>query len=215
MRAITDIGQAEIKVNGRVYFLSPSFLAMTRIGRPNEIVTSLVQVNGGHYPNHSISDKALRIKVIAICYARMVSAAVRILRACCEDDITDVIGHYDIMTSGRVRMREGLIPCDDVIWLARDLIKHGVLGDQKNDGDEEVAGEFSNKFDARAFVYLAVAHIGMSEEEAWNMTMTSFRAAFAAKFPKPDKPKIPSKNDYDKAMVWADAVSKRDAARKK
>ena len=56
MKAITDIGQAVIRAAGKEIFLNPSFLAMSRIGTPEQIVDAFVKVHAGHYPKHRISD---------------------------------------------------------------------------------------------------------------------------------------------------------------
>lgn len=213
MAAITDIGQAEIKLVGHTYFLNPSFLAMTRIGTPEEVVTAMVHVHGGHYPQHEIRNELLLRDTRAVCFARMVKAAALIVQSCCEEDISHLVGGYAYTPRGKLVMKKGFMPLEDVLTLARHLIKHGVMGDQDN---EDVAkdGEYTNRFDARSFVYLAVAHLGMSENEAWNMTMTSFRAAMEAKYPPPPKAKIPSQKKYEEAMDWADQLMQRDNNRK-
>ncbi|WP_265349505.1 DUF6246 family protein, partial [Enterobacter hormaechei] len=55
MKAITDIGQAVIRAGGKEIFLNPSFLAMSRIGTPEQIVDAFVKVHAGHYPKHRIA----------------------------------------------------------------------------------------------------------------------------------------------------------------
>lgn len=52
---------------------------------------------------------------------------------------------------------------------------------------------------------MAVAHLGMSEADAWNMLMTAFQEAMETKFPTNDK-EIISQYDYDSAMAYADSV---------
>ncbi|HED3824243.1 TPA: hypothetical protein R4200_004746, partial [Enterobacter hormaechei subsp. oharae] len=56
-------------------------------------------------------------------------------------------------------------------------------------------------------------HLGMSEADAWNMTMTSFRAAMNAKFPQKDKGKVPTQEKYDEVMDWAEQMLAMDAQR--
>ncbi|HAU6533224.1 TPA: hypothetical protein JEK82_003786, partial [Salmonella enterica] len=96
---------------------------------------------------------------------------------------------------------------------ARHLILHGVMGDQPPEEFEGKKGEYSDKFDVRSFVYTAVAHLGMSESDAWNMTMTSFRAAMNAKFPQKEKAKVPTQEKYDEVMDWAEQMLAIDAQR--
>ena len=65
------------------------------------------------------------------------------------------------------------------------------------------------------FVYSAVAHLGLSESEAWNMTMTGYRAAVRAKTPPEarNKQKRPNvlldKKAYDDGMNGAMEILKR------
>jgi hypothetical protein len=117
----------------------------------------------------------------------MAAAAANVVRHCSEGDIAEIIGSYSVTTAGRLLFKPGSLPVEDVIQLARHLILHGVMGDQPPEEFERKKGEYSDKFDVRSFVYTAVAHLGMSEADAWNMTMTSFRAAMNAKFPQKDK----------------------------
>lgn len=213
MQAITDIGQAEIRAGGRRIFLNPSFLAMSRIGAPEEIVEAFVTVHGGHYPDHMISNVDVMRSVQARCYADMVATAAKVVQAACDDDITRIIGAYSVTAKGKLSYRPGLLPVTHVIQLARHLIRHGVVGDQPQEAVSKGEGEYSGKFDARSFVYMTVAHLGMSESDAWNMTMTSFRAAMNAKYPQKEAAKIPTEQHYDEAMDWAEKMFALDAQR--
>ncbi|WP_312209793.1 DUF6246 family protein [Pseudescherichia sp.] len=213
MQVITDIGQAVIRAGGREIFLNPSFLAMSRIGAPEEIVRLFVTVHAGHYPTHRISEPAIMRDVLARCFAEMAAAAARVVTACCTENISQLIGVYIITAKGKLSYRPGRLAVHDVIELARHLIRHGVMGDQPPEQLKGRNNEYSNKFDARSFVYTAVAHLGMSEADAWNMTMTSFRAAMNAKFPTQEKDKIPTEEAYDEVMDWADKMVEIDRQR--
>lgn len=213
MQAITDIGQAVIRAGGREIFLNPSFLAISRLGSPEEIVEIFVTVHAGHYPQHRISDKAVMKGVLAHCVAEMAVAAAAVVQACAGEKLKDVIGSFAVTSKGKLSYRPGAIPFSDVLELARHLIRHGVMGDQPPEEFAEKKGEYSSRFDARSFVYTAVAHLGMSEADAWNMTMTSFRAAMNAKYPPKEKAKIPTQKKYDEAMDWAEKMLARDAQR--
>lgn len=214
MQVITDIGQAVIRAGGREIFLNPSFLAMSRIGAPENIVRLFVTVHAGHYPTHRISEPTIMRDVLARCFAEMAAAAARVVTACSTENISQLIGTYKVTTKGKLFYRPGLLPVADVIELARHLIRHGVMGDQPPEQLKDQKSEYSSKFDARSFVYTAVAHLGMSEADAWNMTMTSFRAAMNAKFPVKEKDKIPTEEAYDEVMDWADKMVELDALRK-
>lgn len=213
MQAITDIGQAEIRAGGRRIFLNPSFLAMSRIGSPEEIVTAFVTVHGGHYPEHRISDAEVMRSIQARCFADMVVTAAKVVQAASDDDLRQMIGVCSVTAKGKLSYRPGLLPVSHIIQLARHLILHGVMGDQPPEEFESKKGEYSDKFDVRSFVYTAVAHLGMSEADAWNMTMTSFRAAMNAKFPQKEKARVPTQEKYDEVMDWAEQMLAIDAQR--
>ncbi|EAA1884678.1 hypothetical protein NCQ93_003896 [Salmonella enterica] len=213
MKAITDIGQAVIRAGDKEVFLNPSFLAMSRIGTPELIVDVFVKVHAGHYPKHKISDTQILKAVNALCFAEMASAAWRVVRNCSDGDVTALIGSCSVSASGRLLYRPGVIPVEDIIQLARHLMLHGVMGDQPPEEFESKKGEYSDKFNVRSFVYTAVAHLGMSESDAWNMTMTSFRAAMNAKFPQKEKAKVPTQEKYDEVMDWAEQMLAIDAQR--
>lgn len=213
MKAITDIGQAVIRAAGKEIFLNPSFLAMSRIGTPEQIVDAFVKVHAGHYPKHRIADIQTLKAANARCFAEMAAAAANVVRHCSEGDIAEIIGSYSVTTAGRLLFKPGSLPVEDVIQLARHLILHGVMGDQPPEDFEGKKGEYSDKFDVRSFVYTAVAHLGMSESDAWNMTMTSFRAAMNAKFPQKEKARVPTQEKYDEVMDWAEQMLAMDAQR--
>lgn len=211
MEPITEIGQAVVHLQGKDLFFNPSFLAMTRIGSPEEIIDYFVKVHGGHYPQNIPSNPHILKIVQSTVYGKdVLSAAVIIAQACCEEDIGYLVGGYKFTSRGKLVYQKGFMPITDVITLSQHLIKHGVVGEQMEPSGES-DGEYSTRFDAKSFVYSAVAHLGMSEIDAWNMTMTSFTSAIKAKFPQKEKPKIPSQQDYDDTMNWADQILKRDA----
>lgn len=213
MKVITDIGQAVIRAGSKEIFLNPSFLAMSRIGSQEQIVDAFVKVHAGHYPKHRIADIQILKAVNARCFAEMAASAASIVRHCADGDMAEAIGSYTVTASGRLRYKPGFVPIDDIIQLARHLILHGVMGDQLPEEFEGKKGEYSDKFDVRSFVYIAVAHLGMSEREAWDMTMTSFRAAMSARFPQKEKTRIPTQEKYDEVMGWAEQMLAIDAQR--
>lgn len=77
------------------------------------------------------------------------------------------------------------LPQQNIVTLAQLMLLHGVIDDQTPAlGDGK--GEYSPRFDARSWIYLVFAHLGVGEPEAWGMMM-GLRAARAAKYPKDKK----------------------------
>ncbi|EMM0110664.1 DUF6246 family protein [Providencia rettgeri] len=213
MQVLTDVGQFTAVVDGKSYCFTPSFSAMARLAKDSltRLTDVFVTIHGGKFPKINNPDIAKQVE--PVCFARMAMACKEVMEVCCNENISNLIGSLSINRKGWLSYRAGYIELEDIIKLARHLMRHGIMGDQKPDEDEEPQGKFTNEFDPRVYVYLAVAHLGISEQEAWGMTMTGFRAAMEAKFPRSEKDKIPSNKRYEEAMDWADKIIMRDNAR--
>ena len=130
MQAITDIGQAEIRAGGRRIFLNPSFLAMSRIGTPEEIVTAFVTVHGGHYPEHRISDAEVMRSIQARCFADMVVTAAKVVQASGDDEHPERIGARAVTEKGNLPFRHGLLSVSQIIHVGGSLIRRETGGGQ-------------------------------------------------------------------------------------
>ena len=184
---ITDVGQFIIHVNEIGYLFTPSFLNMTKIGNPEEIVEIFSTVFG------EINNSNFK---------QVMQYVDKTLEACCETDCSVITGY--IKGEDKLINVEPAIPIEDKLTLAQHLLKHGLIGEiaPKKTNDDT---DYSNEFHAKKFVYLAVAHLGMREIDAWNMSMTAFQEAMEAKFPS-TKNDIVSQDEYDSAMSYADSV---------
>ena len=185
---ITDVGQFAVHINGEDFVFIPSFLNMTGIGTPTEIVEIFSIVFG-------VVDNVSEQLVIDVVN--------RVLTSCCDNDCSVITG-YLRGDDNKLTEVEGLLPIGDRIILAQHLLKHGLIGEAEPKSKKQ-DGDYSDEFHAKKFVYMAVAHLGMSEADAWNMSMTAFQEAMEAKFPTNDK-NIVSQQDYDLAMSYADSV---------
>lgn len=184
---ITDIGQFAIHINDATFIFTPSFLNMTKIGTPSEIVKTFSIIFGAE---DSVSEQFF------------IDLVDKVLTACCESDCSVITGYLEGNENKLVTV-DGLTIHDRVI-LAQHLLKHGLIGESQLKKKSDNA-DYSDEFHAKKFVYMAVAHLGMSEVDAWNMSMTAFQEAMEAKFPTNDK-EIISQDDYDSAMAYADSV---------
>lgn len=184
---ITDIGQFAIHINDTTLIFTPSFLNMTKIGTPSEIVKTFSIIFGAE---DSVSEQFF------------IDLVDKVLTACCESDCSVITGYLEGNENKLVTV-DGLTIQDRVI-LAQHLLKYGLIGESQLKKKSDNA-DYSDEFHAKKFVYMAVAHLGMSEVDAWNMSMTAFQEAMEAKFPTNDK-EIISQDDYDSAMAYADSV---------
>lgn len=188
---ITSIGEIGVVIDGKTIKLRPSLYAMTQIGEPDEIVRVYSSV---------MSEQA---------HAFQFDDALAVLYACSPDDVSDdAFGSYEPTKCG-LKLTPGSLPESHVIPLAQCLMKHGITGAHEplpRRADEEP--EFVKEFDALAHVSLAIAHLGMSSEQAWQMTMTELVGALRAKFPQTDAPgaSAPGIDEVEETLDWHDRV---------
>lgn len=190
MRVNTSIGEIGVSANGRDFLFRPSLFAMQRLDDP---VRAFVDI---HNPDRSKDAENKRFL-----------AAVEVLEACIDEDISDLVGsmspRYHGDSFAGFSWRCGLISFTDCIILAASLIRHGVIGVVQTETKRQDSS-YSSKFEPREIASLAMAHLGLSEEQAWNMTVTGFVLAMRAKFPDPKKEEEKKADEalkkYDKMM---------------
>lgn len=218
MTALTDIGEFSVsdsRDGGRDYLLRPSFEAMTRVGSPTEIVQAYAIIYG--------NDVARLIEVCTGILGRfpdwlspsfnraaekLLSTSMLILQACCDDDLTPMIGEWKGWRSCVV-YRPGQMPKSDIIVLARHLMQHGVVGKAKvRQLQRHETGGRTTEFKAFDYISAARSHFGMSRSEASQLTMTEFQMLLAAKYPDQ---KGFTREEYDKV---ADDYRAKQATRK-
>lgn len=204
MRVLTHIGEQGISVGDRHVLLRPSLLNMAKLGAPKEIVGVFADVCG--QPKLS-GNHWLDMPQIKQWKRRRFNAALDVLVCCSEEPIDWLVGYVN----ERGHYVKGALPLEDIVGLAFGLLKHGLMGDAIADTRTATKKDYTNEFNARDIVAAAMAHLGASEDEAWNMTMTSYIAAMRAKFPPPPDKKAPiTGEDFDRVNNW---LSKVNAAR--
>lgn len=192
MTPITEIGEMLISDTKNDYFFRPSFAAMTRIGSPAEIVEAYATLNGyevaqvvsmaqdayGKIPEWLI--KTLRKPVYG---RKILSAAMHVMQACCDDDITALVGEWRPGKRGIV-YRAGGMSVGEIILIAHTLIEHGVMGKAKvRKPQRSETNSYVNEFRAVEYINAARIHFGISRDEAERLTMTEFQLMINAKYP--------------------------------
>ncbi len=192
MRAITQIGEVGISFGDRDWLFRPSLAAISSIGSPKEIVEkfSILSTPPKHNPFWPVpAYRAWEREVMATAYD--------VLMACCDEDVTPLLGHMGSKWGSFV---PGAMPAQDMVHIARSLMRHGLVG-AKPEGRllKQPKEEYVPEFKAREFVAQAIAHLGLSSAEAWNLTMTEFSSAMQSKFGKPET--LPPTEEHDEAMA--------------
>lgn len=194
MQILTEIGEVCIHA-GRDVLLRPSLAAIASLGEPREIVEVFARVMAGDFMD-----------------------SLGVVFACADEDVSDLFGFYEVRDDA-FRYTPGAAPAAHVVPLAQCLMRHGVVGVAKplprRAGAED---QYLTEFDAREHAALAMAHLGLTEREAWNMTMTGLVAALRAKFPPSTKDspgaRAPTKEEHEATEAWYERVLEARASRK-
>lgn len=218
-----EIGECLISSGAEEYFFRPSFTAVSRIGTPEEIVEIFYALHNDEatprlkalaenyqtipehqrrfYAAYSGSDIApafaLKWLMSSACSKAAISAAMIVLAACCDRDATPLTGELVPGKTGRraFMYRPGSMPVSDMVLIAQSLIQHGIIGKAKVRKLQRHEGSStSSEFNAFEYISAARSHLGMSREEAGQLTMTEFQMMLAAKFPEQ---KGFTKEEYD------------------
>ncbi|MFG7475869.1 DUF6246 family protein, partial [Enterobacter hormaechei] len=139
---------------------------------------------------------------------KLLSTCMLVLQACCEDDLTPMIGEWKGWRHCVV-YRPGQMPKNDIIVLAQHLMQHGVVGKAKvRQLQRHETGERTTEFKAFDYISAARSHFGMNRAEASQLTMTEFQMLLAAKYPDQ---KGFTRDEYDSI---ADEYLAKQAARR-
>lgn len=204
MRANTHIGEASAQLDGVTFMFRPTLANIAEIGSPAEIVETFALVmSDAVEPAHQW---------------QQLGAALRVLYHCADEltpELERLLGNW--VDPHPRRYTPGRMPVHAIVALARQMMRHGVVGvplQQPNGKPLQNSDDYTPEFKAAEYVAMAVAHLGMTIADAWQMTMTSLVQILASKFP-PDKRTTVTDKDLernDKAVAWLERVN---AARKK
>lgn len=211
---LTDIGEIGVNAGEEHFVLRPSLYAMSRLGTPSEIVNIFASVMCETPHKYQLAD------------------ALTVIYACAGDhDASRAFGHVvDVQAKPRLldakqelkaaEYQPGLATIEQTIIIAQTLLRHGVVGDlEPLKSRKNKEPEYVKEFDCREHASVAMAHLGVSSKEAWQMTMTEIVGALRAKYPEPESTgpgaKAPTIEEHDKTMEWFDKIEAKRAAAKK
>lgn len=190
LKDIGELGISDSREGGKDYLLRPSFEAMSRLGEPEEIVKIYAEINGSDAQQlfcdcvEAFSGiPSWMMSVLNNLSDKILSASMLVLQACCEDDLTGAIGEW-CEREGKIVYLPGIMPKDDIVTLAKELMLHGVIGNAKvRRLQRHEAKETTTEFLAAEYIVSAQTHFSMSLSEASKLTMTAFQLLLAAKYP--------------------------------
>ncbi|MGF6562751.1 DUF6246 family protein [Erwinia aphidicola] len=196
MTPYKEIGECLITAGEDEYFFRPSFAAMSRIGEPQEIVQAFYDLHNdevtpllqrgmdayGTIPAWLLAHVSRR----EIGKPAML-AAMSVLAACCERDLSRLIGEIIPGKSGKWTFvyRKGAMPAVEMVLIAQSLITHGIIGKAKvRQLQRHESNQATSEFNAFEYISAARNHFGMSRDEAEQLSMTEFQMMLAAKYPE-------------------------------
>lgn len=190
LKDIGELGISDSREGGRDYVLRPSFEAMARLGEPEEIVRLYAEINGSDVQRAFYDcDEAFggvpdwMLPVINNLSDKILSASMLVLQACCEEDLTRAIGEWSEI-EGKIMYLPGIMPKEDIVTLAKELMLHGIIGNAKvRRLQRHEAKETTTEFNAAEYIAAAQTHFNIGLSEASQLTMTAFQLLLAAKYP--------------------------------
>lgn len=158
-------GEIGVHYEGREYVFRPSFARLDSLSQDhdlNELWNDLVK-----------GKRADQEKAATVILAYLFTGS--------ESDLETLIGHTMPVNGWRWDV-PGVIPTDEQCIIAFSLLRNGLVGNEhfkakKSDGS---SGE---KFNAYDFVFSAVKSLGMSMDEAKELTMAEFQQAMLIAYP--------------------------------
>jgi hypothetical protein len=165
--------------DGTEYSFVPSLGRVAELGSPEQIVQLYADLHG----------------------PKAESVSAYILAVMCEQENPfPLIGWHDV--DG---WHDGVMPSSERVIIAGHLMRHGIIGTAKPDGNKPVEkGQYADRFDASEYISAARVHFGLSSRDAEAISMTEFQKMLAMKFPDMNKPKrdVATKEEYDAAMSY-------------
>jgi len=196
MTPYKEIGECLITVGEDEYFFRPSFAAMSRIGEPQEIVQAFYDLHNDEVTPllQRAMDAYGTIPAWLLAHVSRkeigkpaIMAAMSVLAACCERDLSRLIGEIIPGKSGKWTFvwRKGAIPLSDMVLIAQSLITHGIIGKAKvRQLQRHESNKATTEFNAFEYISAARNHFGISRDEAEQLSMTEFSLLLAAKYPE-------------------------------
>jgi len=203
----TSIGDACIEWGDEKFCFHPSFFSMQRLGEPKDIEDCAELALSGYY----------RARDLGVMTRSEFWTCLHIL-GCCETNereiSEEIYGYYD--ENGV--FHAGSEPVVNLGVIAWHLVNIGINGEpsermkklakiRKKDTERE-------PFNPIEYVASAVAHLGMNQSDAWQLTMIEFQRAMESKFPpsQEDQKRLDSMMtpEESKALIKRIADAKRN-----
>ena len=179
--ANTAIGEIGVHVDGQSYTLRPSFLAMQKIGQPEDIEATMLFCGSALMKQQELIAPSLA--ELAYCLDVIEACAVKPIPAKVFGQLVEV-GDINKYQPGEENQ-------ETLVIVANALLKSGVHGKPDPKRLRKAKPDEKFLFDPIEFVSVAMSPNGFnkSSDDAWQMTMVEFQRVFDATFPLTEKEK--------------------------
>lgn len=160
-------GLTQIEYGDEVYTLTPSFFNIDKLGSPRKIIDVY---------------RALTLKNFNFINAYV--AALEVIEACGGLPFELTGGLTYSFNKSKSMIIPGAIHHEEIIIIAEHLMMHAVSGtkEQVKESKDRKSSEAINEFDAAKYVLNATESLGMTNDEAWQLSMTKFARLSRAKY---------------------------------
>lgn len=177
----TAIGEIGVHVDGQSYTLRPSFLAMQRIGSPEDIEATVLFCASALAKQRSIISPSLA--EIAYC--------LDVIEACAVVPIPPKVFGQLVEVGDVNKYQPGEENQETLVIVANALLKSGIHGKPDQKRLKKSKDDEKHLFDPIEFASFAMSPSGFnkSSDDAWQMTMIEYQRVYDATFPMSEKEK--------------------------
>lgn len=207
MQAITEIGEMLIGTVGKEYFFKPSLKRMYQLGTPQEIVEIYAVLNGKEIRERlplvfgSAYQQGYLLGLLnsPVFGRKILQTAMWVMNCCCDDDLTPLIGEYDV-SAKRIVYQKGALSPKEIISTAQCLLTHGIIGRVELDLAQSGQADYTDGFYAIEYISLARTLFGLSRAEAEDLTISELQQLIKSRMPKTASNRHFSDDEYDRIM---------------
>lgn len=220
-KILKDIGQCSVVSEGVEYVFTPSFVNLAQLGSGADIVRKYTTISNVVSSDDPISlmiraeifaFHGTMVKRVKISRSAMVALgfAIDCLESMRSKALPEkLIGRFDYIGGENwywLSDSKCGMPIKDIFVFAWALLTKGLIGNPDSRGAQS---DGSGEFKASSFINFAVAHFGLSKEDAKNLTMVEFQELYDMKFPeikKREEEKERDKADRESAIDFYEMV---------
>ena len=219
---IASLGEFTIFTAEKDYYFKPTFERMISLGDSEYIVELFATVHGLYEQSaialiEQFGEHDGLIKMLNDTRIRYtLSSAIEIMSACYlgDDDIEHLTGVF-IDNDSKIEYIGGKMPVMEIIVFAQGLMLHGISGAYKPKYIDNHKEESTSKLEISDYISSARVHLGLSDKEARNLSMSEFLQLIDTKLESNQKTKKKGFTKEQHAEISKDFMERRRLTRER